>query len=136
MYALDNRKLQIIRPGKRNLDNGPDYLNAEIKIDNTCYFGDIEFHLNWQDWFSHGHQYDQRFNQVVLHVLWHPPKNMPSCLSTRFTHFVISQYLSLSEEQWLNYMRDSLSENVKVPLLFTKYHSPNAKSYLNGRKDT
>jgi hypothetical protein len=101
LKTSDGQSLKIIDLGQRNLDNGPDYINSVIKIGNTVYKGDIEFHLHINDWFAHGHHYDQRYSKVILHVLWYSPARIPEELQHRFHHFFLSQFLNGSPANWV-----------------------------------
>jgi len=49
-------QIQIITPGIRNHDSGPDFFNAMIKIGETSWAGNVEMHVNSSDWFKHKHQ--------------------------------------------------------------------------------
>ena len=100
LRTSEGKLLEIINPGLRNLDNGPDYQNATIKIGGIVYRGDIEFHLRLNDWFAHGHHYDTRYNNVILHILWHPPDLIPPELQTRFDHLILSRFLNCSPSRW------------------------------------
>ena len=62
--------LQIIFPGNFNSNQGPDFLEARIKIGDTTWAGNIELHLNEEDWLKHEHQSDPNFQNVILHVVW------------------------------------------------------------------
>lgn len=65
------QKINVINPGWKNKDRGPDFLRAVICIDDSyILIGDIEVHVNGQDWKAHGHQNDCRYNSVILHVVW------------------------------------------------------------------
>src|SRR5690242_16331777 len=57
-------KLQIIVPGKLNSNQGPDFTNAQIKIDNTTLVGSIELHLKASQWNEHGHNNDANYKNV------------------------------------------------------------------------
>ena len=65
----DNR-VSGIHAGVLNRFDGPDFQGAEVEIDGVRYRGDVEIHLHNQDWFSHGHHLDSRYDQVVLHLVW------------------------------------------------------------------
>lgn len=62
--------LQIIHPGTYNTNQGPDFLQATIKIDDTVLAGSIELHLKSTDWTRHGHHTDSNYKNVILHVVW------------------------------------------------------------------
>jgi hypothetical protein len=61
--------LQIIFPGFANQNQGPDFLDARIKIDTTQWIGHIEIHVNASDWYRHVHHEDRNYDNVILHVV-------------------------------------------------------------------
>jgi len=119
LYTTDGQFLEILSPGKRNPDNGPDFQDAVLKINQTMMRGDVEFHTRWQDWFRHGHQHDRRYRQVILHVLWYPDRGIPDSLTKKFPHFIISQFLRDPLSVWLEkmkqYQQDFLSKPADFP---------------------
>jgi hypothetical protein len=62
--------IQIIHPGIHNNNQGPDFTNAKIKINNTTWAGNIELHINSSHWNIHNHSSDSNFNNIILHVVW------------------------------------------------------------------
>src|SRR5690606_6303010 len=76
--------IQIINPGFHNFNSGPDFSDARLMISNTKWAGNVEIHINSSDWFKHGHQNDEAYNNVVLHVVYNndsaeSPIGMPVC---------------------------------------------------------
>ena len=69
IHTLDNTPLEIIHPGLRNLDAGPDFFNAKIKIGDIMWAGNVEMHVKASDWLRHHHQDDNAYNSVILHVV-------------------------------------------------------------------
>lgn len=67
--TLDNTEIEIIHPGLRNLDSGPDFFNAKIRIDGTIWAGNVEMHVKASDWYRHHHQQDRKYDSVILHVV-------------------------------------------------------------------
>jgi hypothetical protein len=61
--------LLIIYPGQPNPNQGPDFLNAKIKIGLTTWAGHIELHLQSSDWKKHAHSEDKNYQNVILHVV-------------------------------------------------------------------
>lgn len=49
---------------------GPDFFNAQIKIGAQLWAGNVEMHLRSSDWFAHHHETDEKYNSVILHVVW------------------------------------------------------------------
>lgn len=69
LRTTDNEQLEILNPGKRNSDSGPDFFNAKIKIDNTIWAGNIEIHKKASDWQRHNHNNNKAYDSVILHVV-------------------------------------------------------------------
>ena len=70
LATANNEPLNIISPGSYNNNQGPDFLSAKIKINNTVWAGNIEVHVNSSDWNLHKHSADDNYNNIVLHVVW------------------------------------------------------------------
>lgn len=71
LRTVDGEDVSIVSVGVRNHDSGPDYINARIQIGGTLWVGHVEMHVNASDWFKHGHQDDDAYDNVVLHVVYH-----------------------------------------------------------------
>ena len=69
LRTSDGRSLKVLEVGTLNLDGGPDFAEAKIKVGSTTFVGDVEIHRTVSDWFSHQHQTDPRYNRVILHVV-------------------------------------------------------------------
>jgi hypothetical protein len=70
LVTTTGESLQITRPGQLNKNQGPDFEQARITINNTAWAGTIELHIRASDWMKHKHQDDERYNKVILHVVW------------------------------------------------------------------
>lgn len=70
--------VRVIRAGRWNRQEGPDFKHAEIEIDGQPRAGDIELHLREPDWRTHGHAEDRNYDNVVLHVVLFPPSRATS----------------------------------------------------------
>lgn len=67
--TADGEAIEVIDPGKLNTDAGPDFFNAKLKIGDTLWVGNVEFHLNASDWSKHKHDADSTYDSVILHVV-------------------------------------------------------------------
>jgi hypothetical protein len=67
------RSVRIRQPGRWNLLEGPDFLGADLELDGERLSGDVEIHFHVGDWYAHGHDRQERFDGVVLHVVLFPP---------------------------------------------------------------
>ena len=75
LMTSDGRTIQVIRRGQKNVDNGPDFKHALVRIGSLLIEGDIELHLHDSDWHAHGHDSDPAYNHTILHVvLWESPQ--------------------------------------------------------------
>ena len=70
MVTDTGEEVQIISMGEHNTDAGPDFLNARLRIGTTTWAGNVELHLRSSDWFSHHHNTDKAYNNVILHVVY------------------------------------------------------------------
>lgn len=78
-YSLFNKQtyqtttaevLEIISVGFHNMDAGPDFESAKIKIGDTLWVGNVEIHIKSSDWNRHQHQSDPSYENVILHVVY------------------------------------------------------------------
>lgn len=64
-----NEKIVVQSTGIRNYDEGPDYVNCRILINDFQWIGAIEIHINSSDWNIHGHNKNIFYNSVVLQIV-------------------------------------------------------------------
>jgi hypothetical protein len=70
LKTTDGKRIEVIKTGSLNIDAGPDFFNARIKIENTIWAGNVEIHLKSSDWIKHKHHTDKAYHNVILHVVF------------------------------------------------------------------
>ena len=100
LFLTGGEQLEIIDPGKLNVNQGPDFLNASIRIDGTMLAGQVELHIKASDWFRHFHHDDMLYDNVILHVVWENDQQISRGLPTlvlqdRISKLLLERYLTL-----------------------------------------
>lgn len=70
LATTEGKAVKIIKRGELNLNDGPDFLLAEIRIDDKIWCGSIEIHRKASDWNLHSHSGNSRYDNVILHVVY------------------------------------------------------------------
>ena len=70
LKTTNNGLVEIVSSGQHNLNSGPDFFNAQLKIDDQLWAGNVEIHVKSSDWFVHNHEVDKAYDNVILHVVW------------------------------------------------------------------
>jgi hypothetical protein len=69
-FTTNNEPLKVIQFGEHNRDAGPDFFNGTIEYKGHQITGNIEIHVRTSDWYKHKHQFDDAYNNVILHVVY------------------------------------------------------------------
>lgn len=83
LRTLSGRSLEVQDPGRWNLQEGPDFLEARLVLDGVPLVGDVEIHFSVHDWWAHQHTENPNFNRVVLHVLLFDPPSGAASVRTQ-----------------------------------------------------
>jgi Protein of unknown function (DUF2851) len=70
LELISGEPVLIDYPGEENTDQGPDFINARIRINGNFWIGSVELHLFSNGWIQHSHTEDDNYRNVVLHVVW------------------------------------------------------------------
>ncbi|HYH14927.1 MAG TPA: DUF2851 family protein, partial [Flavisolibacter sp.] len=100
LKTASNEALQVLYPGQFNINQGPDFLNARIKVGDTILVGSIEIHIKASDWHKHHHQDDRNYSNVILHVVYDNDvtdiNGFPTLeLSSRISNLLLERYTAL-----------------------------------------
>lgn len=85
--------VEILSAGVLNHSDGPDFLNAKVRIGDVLWVGPVELHLKSSDWFAHKHQHDSRYESVILHVVLEENQQV-QVLNRRLPCLEIRQFLT------------------------------------------
>ena len=69
LATTQGQEVEVIDPGLHNSNAGPDFFNAKVRIGGTLWVGNVEVHDKASDWYSHRHDRDAAYDNVVLHVV-------------------------------------------------------------------
>lgn len=78
LRTVSGKTLRVVDPGRWNLLEGPDFLEARLELDGQKLVGDVEVHFHTWDWQLHDHGTNPNFNDVRLHVVLYPNANRSS----------------------------------------------------------
>ncbi len=123
--------VSVLDVGNHNKDaSGPDFKNSRIRIGNLVYVGDVEIDNDYDNWKSHGHNIDAKYNKVILHVCLINKRNyqyvytkdgrkIPNVTLSNFIQKEllekITSKMQILKEQTNNFLRcSSLSESVEL----------------------
>ncbi len=66
--TTSGKRLQILSPGRINLNEGPDFLDIAILLQGDVIIGDAEFHFKSSMWREHSHHTNINYKSVILHI--------------------------------------------------------------------
>lgn len=106
LLTTSGDSISVIHPGTHNLNQGPDFTEAKIKINDTLWAGNVELHLNSSHWNLHNHSADKNYNNIILHIVWNHDadikdqngNNLPTIeLQNRVSNLLLTKYQQLME---------------------------------------
>ena len=76
LITTDGEVVQVLHPGFRNYNSGPDFTNARLLVGGVEWVGTVEMHRRTSDWLAHHHQHDRAYDNVILHVVWQDDRHV------------------------------------------------------------
>ncbi|MDH5413649.1 MAG: DUF2851 family protein [Flavobacteriaceae bacterium] len=76
LITTNKESIELFRSGEHNHLSGPDFFNALLKIDGQRWAGNVEIHVKSSDWYLHGHEKDENYDNIILHVVWEHDVNI------------------------------------------------------------
>lgn len=108
LTGFHGEKIEIVHAGIQNFNQGPDFLNAKIKINGTLWVGNVELHIFSRQWEQHNHHQDKNYGNVILHVVWKHDGEVKDIkgnilptleLQSRVSGTLLKKYRSLMERE-------------------------------------
>jgi len=94
LKTAQGESITIIKTGDYLELSGPDFFNAQIKIGNQKWAGNVEIHLKSSDWYLHNHEKDPAYKNVILHVVWENDTPIFKENNTEIPVLVLKDYVS------------------------------------------
>ncbi len=69
LETTSRKRIEVLFPGNLNTNSGPDFINSHITLEDREIYGDIEIHKKSSEWYSHKHNLDRAYDNVILHVV-------------------------------------------------------------------
>lgn len=110
LHTVEGHDIQVLFPGQPNNLDGPDFLEAKIYINQTLWVGSVEIHRKSSEWFSHKHNDDPAYENVILHVVFWD--DVPGKLQHRFSTLEMKNFLGKFR---LARIADLMKSKAKVP---------------------
>lgn len=99
LMTTDGQEMIVINPGQWNRNTGPDFLEAQILIQQTRWVGHVELHLRSSDWLKHKHQDDENYTRLILHVVYEHDSEIRTSDGSSFPTLELKPYLNLQHIQ-------------------------------------
>ncbi len=111
LYTTKNEDLEIVFQGNHNFLTGPDFFSAKLKIANQLWAGNVEIHVKSSDWYTHGHEIDPNYDNVILHVVWEDDVAIFRKDNTEIPTLELKNYIA--SDILASYKKLFASENIK-----------------------
>lgn len=103
LKTITGEAIEILKPGNFQFDSGPDFFNAQIKINETLWAGNVEIDMHTSDWIKHKHDKDVIYHKIILHVVYEVDKpamhKLPVLELKNYIHpSVLKNYTELTGE--------------------------------------
>ncbi len=108
----DGELVEVIHPGRKNPYDGPDFSHARIKIGGTEWVGQVELHCRSSEWYQHGHHEDDRYGNVILHVVYIFNRQVSRWDGSAIPTLCLQPYISRS---WLERYKTFLFSSADFP---------------------
>ena len=102
LQTVEGETVEIVYQGSYNTNQGPDFLEAKLKIGNTLLVGNVELHCKTSEWNTHKHSADKNYANVISHIVWENDCTLPNNLPTIILQDRVSKILLEKYQKLLN----------------------------------
>ena len=99
LKTTTNQSIIIRDFGVLNEAQGPDFTAAQVEINGVLHSGAIEIHVDSKQWEEHKHQLDEKYTNVILHVVWNYSKNIFDLHGRKISTLALNQFFSVKDLQ-------------------------------------
>lgn len=106
LRTTQGEPLHVVRAGYLNTMSGPDISDAQVRIGDVLWSGNVEFHVKSSHWNLHGHHLDSAYDNIILHVVFEDDKplldkygNLVPTLVIRFNDTYLDRYNELVNQK-------------------------------------
>jgi len=112
LKTLDGKNISILNVGKHNFNQGTDFLEVKILIDDLIWVGNVEIHVKASDFYLHRHQNQENYKKIILHVVFYndltiyelEENNIPTLELKNFVDKNLIQKLKSLENEIFNFI--------------------------------
>ncbi|MBP5683003.1 MAG: DUF2851 family protein [Bacteroidales bacterium] len=70
LHTTQGEPVQVVKTGYTNTMSGPDITDAQIRIGEILWTGNVELHTKSSLWTIHKHHLDRAYDNIILHVVF------------------------------------------------------------------
>ncbi|MBK0370465.1 DUF2851 family protein [Flavobacterium agrisoli] len=107
LQTSKNEPIVIVNSGEYLELSGPDFFNAQLIIGNQKWAGNIEIHVKSSDWYSHNHELDSAYENVILHVVWEHDTDVFRKDNSEIPTLELKHYVESNVLENYNYLNQS-----------------------------
>ena len=112
LISKSGNRLAVLKPGELNRDAGPDFFNAQIKVNDLILAGNIEIHIKTSDWLLHKHQQNKSYDNLILHAVYEHDVELDQNTQN---HVEVLELKHLIDEKTLKIYEHLATTNTKLP---------------------
>ncbi|HSZ71922.1 MAG TPA: DUF2851 family protein [Cytophagaceae bacterium] len=124
LQTVQGDSIEIIFPGYGpSVLGGPDFSFAKIKIKDTLWVGSVEVHVKSSFWYMHRHGGDEKYDNVILHVVWENDVDVKLSNGETIPCLQLKQYIAAS---WFEEIDQRIFSASSIPCARLLYLVPEA----------